>query len=154
MRDLVETIIGQVLKREPTMKPLENKQANIPPSKSFHAAHADKPIEIKDLEMWDACCQFEAVFLQQMMQAMRKTVPESELMPRGYASDMYNSMMDQAIAEKGSKKAPLGLAMNMYKQMQRDGLTHDSSTQAQAMHGIADTLKTNIPKPKLGGPHG
>ena len=37
MRDLVETIIGQVLKREPTMKPLENKQANGAQGQSFQS---------------------------------------------------------------------------------------------------------------------
>ena len=152
MRDLVETIIGQVLTRKPAMKPLENIQANKTKTQSFYASHAHQPVEIKDLEMWDACCQFEAVFLQHMMQAMRKTVPESELMPRGYAMDMYNSMMDQAIAEQGSKQAPLGLAMNIYKQMQRDGLTHDIPNTTQAMQDIADTLKISMPEP--GGPHG
>jgi len=154
MRDLVETVIGQVLKREPTMKPLTDKAQTSPQTSTFHAAHVDKAIEIKDLEMWDACCQFEAVFLQQMMQAMRKTVPESDLMPRSYANDMYDGMMDQAIAESGSQKAPLGLAMNMYKQLQRDGFAQSSQTQAQAIELIADKLKENTAKPALGGSHG
>jgi hypothetical protein len=154
MRDLVETVIGQVLQREPIMKPFTDKAQPSAQKPTFHAIHIDKPIEIKDLEMWDACCQFEAIFLQQMMQAMRKTVPESSMMPRSYANDMYNSMMDQAIAETGSHQAPLGLAMNMYKQLQRDGFTQDSQTQAQAIVHTADTLKGNIAKPDLGGPHG
>jgi Rod binding domain-containing protein len=63
-------------------------------------------------------------------------------------------MMDQAIAESGSHKAPLGLAMNMYKQLQRDGFTQGSQTQAQAIELIADKLKVNTQKPELGGSHG
>ncbi len=150
MRDLVETVIGQVLKQKPTMKPM----AGATPSTS-KTSQIQQPLDIKDKDAWAACCQFEAMFLQQMMQAMRKTVPESELMPRSYASSTYDSMMDQAIAESGSRQAPLGLAMNMYRQLERDGYTHQGNN-AQDLHQLADSLKTDIPisPPSIGGSNG
>ena len=153
MRDLVETVIGQVLKKQPTMKPMVSTPSQ--PSKTFQSQQANPSLEIKDKDAWAACCQFEAIFLQQMMQAMRKTVPESGLMPRSYASSTYDSMMDQAIAESGSKNAPLGLAMNMYRQLERDGYTHQGNN-AKDLHQIADSLKTDMrmTPPKIGGSNG
>ncbi len=154
MRDLVETVIGQVLKRQPTMKPLSEPQtAKV--EKPFHSSQVRQPLEIKDQDAWAACCKFEAVFLQQMMEAMRKTVPESDLSPRSYANSMYDGMMDQAISESGSKQAPLGLAMNMYRQLERDGFTQKEGN-TQGLQQLADTLKTDpsLTPPSLGGIHG
>lgn len=156
MRDLVETVIGQVMKQKPTIKPFIKSEIAAEPTKTFHVSRVQSPLEIKDKDMWKACCQFESVFLQQMMAAMRKTVPESEFLPRGYANDMYDGMMDQAIAESGSKNAPLGLAISMYRQLDRDGFTQAGSGAAhaptQALQEVADRLKMVSPvdKPSSG----
>ncbi len=154
MRDLVETIIGQVLKQKPAIKPaIEASQHQM--NTSFQTTQVKQPLNIKDHDAWDACCQFEAIFLQQMMQAMRKTVPESDVMPRSYANNMYDSMMDQAIAESGSKQAPLGLAINIYRQLEREGYIQQGK-KAQDLHQLSDKIKTNAPftPPKSGGSNG
>ncbi len=135
MRDLVETVIGQVLKKQPAMKPLA-KQTEFASSLDKHV-RVEQGVEIKDQKLWGACCQFEAVFLQQMMTAMRKTIPESKLLPKGYADNMYQGMMDQAIAKSGSQQAPLGLAVNMYRQLQEAGA---ESVSVQEVQGVADRL--------------
>lgn len=139
MRDLVETVIGQVMKQQPTMAAAKKSATS---REMAPARHALKAVTDKDPEMWKACCQFEAMFLQQMMAAMRKTVPESEFLPRGYADNMYEGMMDQAIAESGSKHAPLGLATSIYRQMQQQGST---AADIQAFAQSADSLNTAIP---------
>jgi len=168
MRDLVETVIGQVLKKQPTMKPVTN-QAEQPfqqqleqhlqqpqqkPLVSFKGSHVQQPVEVRDEKLWDVCCQFESMFLQQMMSAMRKTVPESDFLPRGYADDVYDGMMDQAIAESGSKQAPLGLAMNMYRQLQYDAQAQGSDAASiQDIQKAADNIKKMdmVDNPTLGG---
>lgn len=71
----------------------------------------------KDPALWEVSLKFEAMLMQQMISAMRKTVPESGLLPSGFAGDMYSSMLDQAIAETGSKSGGLGIAENIYRQM-------------------------------------
>ena len=126
MRDLVEHTISQVLNKQPTMKGGQ---------KPFQVS------DVKDKELWSACCQFEAIFLQQMMSAMRKTVPESTLTPPSYASSMYDGMLDQAISESGSKQAPLGLAINMYRQLEQNGSSHASTIQEiqKASDNVRDT---------------
>ena len=57
----------------------------------------------KDPALWEVSLKFEAMLMQQMMSAMRKTVPQDGLMSAGFANDMYSSMFDQAIAETSSK---------------------------------------------------
>ena len=79
--------------------------------------HARSTGAEKDPELWQVSLKFEAMLMQQMMAAMRKTVPESELMPSGFAGDMYNSMFDQAIVETGSTRSSLGIAEGIYRQM-------------------------------------
>ena len=146
MRDLVETTIAQVMKKQPTMKSAPTTPVNTPAVKAG--------TEVKDQELWGVCCQFESIFLQQMMAAMRKTIPESESMPRGYANDMYDGMMDQAIAKSGSKQAPLGLAMNMYRQLEQGKQQISGDTLSiQDIQQAADTISKLdlVDKPKLGG---
>ncbi|MDQ7001364.1 MAG: rod-binding protein [Ghiorsea sp.] len=160
MRDLVETVIGQVLKKQPTMKPLATQtshkaqQTQQQPLVSLKGTHVQQPIEKKDEKLWDVCCQFESMFLQQMMSAMRKTIPESDFLPRGYADSVYDSMMDQAIAESGSKQAPLGLAMNMYRQLERDGQGLGSGAPSiEDIRKATDSIKKMnvVDNPTLGG---
>lgn len=143
MRDLVESVIGQVMQRQPNMQPLQATQSSPVSLKGTHVVQATK---IKDKDMWQACCQFESMFLQQMMVAMRKTVPESEFLPRGYADSMYESMMDQAIAESGSQQAPLGIAMSIYRQMEQQGA---NASDIQGMQLAADNMKTVMPATPL-----
>ena len=70
-----------------------------------------------DPALWEVSLKFEAMLMQQMMSAMRKTVPQDGLMSAGFANDMYSSMFDQAIAETSSKSGSLGIAENIYRQM-------------------------------------
>ncbi len=84
---------------------------------------------------------------------MRKTVPESKFLPRGYADSVYDGMMDQAIAESGSKQAPLGLAATMYRQLERQGQSMGAGAPSiQDIRQTADSLtKTGmVDKPHLG----
>jgi len=161
MRDLVETVIGRVLQRQPTMKNAQKnteKQPSAEANKMFKNIRVEQPVEIKDQQMWEVSRQFEAIFLQQMMQAMRATVPESKLQPKSYANSMYDDMLDQAISQAGSQQAPLGLAMNIYKQLQREAASQqvNAPQDFQAVQKIADTLKNDIPHspPQLGGING
>jgi len=161
MRDLVETVIGQVLKRQPTMNHAAKSASQQPTAaanKMFKNVHVEQPVEIKDEKMWKVSRQFEAIFLQQMMQAMRATVSESKAHPKSYANHMYDDMLDQAISQSGSKQAPLGLAMNIYKQLQREAGSQaiNNASQIQDAQHIADTLKNNATHnpPQLGGING
>ena len=64
-----------------------------------------------------ACQDFEAIFIQSMFQAMRKTIPEGGLIEQDHATKMYQEMLDQEMATKISRLQSLGLADQMYRQM-------------------------------------
>jgi len=64
-----------------------------------------------------ACQQFEAVFLAQLFQKMRETVPEDPLLGDSRAKDIYNGMMDWELAQQISRTQSVGLAEMLYRQL-------------------------------------
>ena len=60
--------------------------------------------------------QFESIMTHQLLTAMRSTVPKSELMG-GFSGEMYQSMMDQEIANQVSKEKGIGLASMVHRQL-------------------------------------
>jgi len=137
MRDLVETVIAQVIKQEPYGSSTSHARASTGKGqslvKSYAAPASFDRSEIKDDKLWDVCCKFESIFMQQMMSAMRKSVPKSGFMPQGYAEGVHDSMMDQAISDVGSKQGNLGLAVQMYRQLESvDG------SRKEAIQGIQE----------------
>lgn len=67
-----------------------------------------------------SCQDFEALFIQSMFQAMRKTVPEGGLFEESAPTKIYQDMLDQEIATQVSRKQSLGLAEQMYRQMEHN----------------------------------
>ena len=66
-----------------------------------------------------SCQDFEAIFVQSLFKAMRKTVPEGELFKNDNAVDMFQEMIDQEIATNVSRKQSIGLAEQMYRQIEQ-----------------------------------
>jgi len=155
MRDLVETVIAQVMK-EPygsESSATRDRASTAHNVKNYaSAAPAFDSSEIKDKQLWDVCCKFEAIFMQQMMSAMRKSVPKSEFLPHGFAESMHDSMLDQAIADSGSKKGSLGIAKQMYRQMERSETGSREAIQGiqQATDNVGMTIDHNV----MGGENG
>lgn len=66
-----------------------------------------------------ACQEFEAIFIESMFKAMRKTIPDGGLFEKDHATEMYQAMIDQEIAANIAQHQGLGLADQMYKQMEK-----------------------------------
>ena len=62
---------------------------------------------------------FEAIFVQSMFKAMKKTVPDGGLIKKGNATEIFEDMLHQEIATKISQKQSLGLADQLYRQMEK-----------------------------------
>lgn len=60
-----------------------------------------------------AAKQLEVTFLTQLLQAMRKTVPESDFLPKSPERDVYNGAFDTAVAEALAARDPLGLVQSL-----------------------------------------
>ena len=47
----------------------------------------------------------EVLFLTQLLRAMRKTIPENDLLPRSPARDVYEGVFDRTVAAAGTALA-------------------------------------------------
>lgn len=99
----------------------------------------------RDKELWRVSLQFEALLMQQMISAMRKTVPHSGLLPSGFADDIYHSMFDQAIVDMAGKRTTLGIAESVYRQLSNQ---HSAQVHSPASDNQKNAVRT------YGGGHG
>lgn len=70
-------------------------------------------------ELKEACQHFEAIFLNQMLEQMQKTVPDGYL-KKSSTEKMYQSMLNEKLAENMSKSGGIGLSEILYKQLDQN----------------------------------
>lgn len=73
-----------------------------------------------DAALKEACRDFEAIFLEQMLKSMRQTVPKNGLLDGGMAEDIFEDMLYQNYAGKMADSADLGLADMLYRQISQN----------------------------------
>ncbi len=61
--------------------------------------------------------ELEVTFINEMVKAMRKTVPEGELFKKNSAEKMFEEMQDKELSRSMSNNQNFGLAAAMYRQM-------------------------------------
>jgi peptidoglycan hydrolase FlgJ len=66
-----------------------------------------------------ACTEFESLFINQLLQFMRKTVPSSKPGVLGSGKDVYQSLFDQELSKSMAKRGGLKIGEMVYKQMVR-----------------------------------
>lgn len=75
-------------------------------SKKLGVQHSDRNrAKIRELSK-----EFEGIFLNLMLSAMRKTVPKSELTDGGNGEEIFRSMLDQEYAKSMAHRDMTGLA--------------------------------------------
>ncbi|MEJ5300774.1 MAG: rod-binding protein [Thermodesulforhabdaceae bacterium] len=79
----------------------------IPPEKRFEA---------KKEELKKACREFESLFTAYILKNMRETIMRAEAPDR--AREIYEAMMDEAVAREISLSGSLGLGGMIYKQLE------------------------------------
>lgn len=75
-----------------------------------------------DAKLYKACQDFEAVFVNQMLDSMRKTVDKSGLLDGGIGEGIYEDMLYQKYSESIAKNAHLGIARLLYDQLSQKGV--------------------------------
>ena len=68
-------------------------------------------------DIMKAAQAFEAVFVNELMKSMRKTLPQDGLLNSGFANDVFNGMLDQEYAQLMSNSGQFGLARMIAQQM-------------------------------------
>lgn len=70
-----------------------------------------------DKKLYQTCQQLESVFVSQLLNSMRTAIPRSDLISRGFADDVYESMLYDEYAKDISESGSLGLADILYRQL-------------------------------------
>ena len=81
---------------------------------------------------------FESVFLNKLLSSMRKTIPKSGLLD-SFASDMFQSMMDEEMSKEMSKNKGMGMGEMIYNDLSKISRVG----RGQAIQSTYTNLKTN-----------
>jgi peptidoglycan hydrolase FlgJ len=71
------------------------------------------------LKMFEAARQFENFFLEKMFREMRKNMGKNDILHGGSAEDIFQDMLLTERVNKVTQNSTLGLAEQIYTQMQR-----------------------------------
>lgn len=83
--------------------------------------HLGKSNDSRDKALREACQGFEAIFLNFMLQEMRKTVPEGGVIPTSSAGRTWQQLFDNQLAENLARRQEMGVARMLYRQLQEGG---------------------------------
>ncbi len=70
-----------------------------------------------DEKIKQACSDFEAIFIKQMLDSMRKTVDKTSLLGGGMAEEIFEDMIYDEYAKKMSNTGNFGLKDMLYRQL-------------------------------------
>lgn len=87
---------------------------------NFARALADATKQKDKERLKESCQQLESVFINQIMQAMRATIPKSNLLGNDFSEGVFKSMLDEEYSKSISKTGTLGLADILYKQLSQN----------------------------------
>jgi Rod binding domain-containing protein len=60
-----------------------------------------------------AAKELQVMFLTQLMQEMRKTIPENDFLPTSPARNVYEGAFDRSVAESMAERDPFGLVRTL-----------------------------------------
>ena len=66
-----------------------------------------------------ACADFEGIFLNLMVQTMRKSIPDGGVFGKTHQSDMYDTLFLQEISTQLARERGLGIGDALYRQVRR-----------------------------------
>jgi flagellar protein FlgJ len=95
-------------------------------NKNFDSPRAAGPDEKKKTaELKKASADFESIFIYQLLQTMRKTVPEGGYLSSKKSSGTYMMMFDQQVAEDLAKGEGIGLKNILFEQLSKINRVND-----------------------------
>lgn len=90
-----------------------------PKAPSTDTLAAATTLQAADAELLRACQEFESIFLQQILSAMRSTIPQSGLWGESQEKKIYEAMFDEELAKKMAFDGGIGLAKILYEQLRQ-----------------------------------
>jgi flagellar protein FlgJ len=104
--------------------PLINNSQNIAGVAGTPVGKPDAAQNKKLQALRKSCREFEAIYIQEMHKAMRKTIPDSGLFEKNMASELYKEMLDMEMAKTTASGKGLGIGEAMYQQMKDKVVSH------------------------------
>lgn len=111
------------------------------------ALAGDKTMKSKD-KVANLAREFESIFMNQMLKAMRQTIPKNDLINGGHAEEIYSSLLDEefsrrmAYTQQGGLSQALANQLNMAIQKQAD----KGSPQGPAGQSVKEPVKLGTAK--------
>lgn len=88
------------------------------------------PVQPKTSEqkkLWDVAVEFEAIFIKQMLDSMKKTVNKTKLIDGGMTEEIFDDMLCEQRSVSMAKNGSMGLAKTIYNQLSQIQSFKDSS---------------------------
>jgi peptidoglycan hydrolase FlgJ len=97
------------------LQPPAGRSRTVPVNETVGTGHSES---VEDKKLREACNDFEAIFIKQMLSSMRKTVHKTGLLGEGgMAEEIFEDMLYDEYAKKMSRTAGLGLSTLLYNQL-------------------------------------
>ena len=77
--------------------------------------------ELARRRLEEACVEFEALLVRQMMRCMRSTVSEGGMLEKSSARKIYEEMLDDKLSEKIAHRGALGLSDILLRDLAGEG---------------------------------
>ena len=72
----------------------------------------------REAKLQKACQGFESIFINAILQEMRKSVPDDGLLPTSNATRTWQQLFDNQLAETLASRQEMGVAKMLYQQLQ------------------------------------
>lgn len=95
------------------------KMHGLTPDPVNRAAQNLPSVNKQDKNLEKACKDFESLFLNQLLTAMRKTIPKNEG-ENNREKEMFESMMDSEMSKSWAQSDGVGLANVLYQQLKHN----------------------------------
>lgn len=80
------------------------------------ALAGDKTMKSKD-KVANLAREFESIFMNQMLKAMRQTIPKNELVNGGHAEEIYSSLLDEEFSRRMAYTQQGGISQALANQL-------------------------------------
>lgn len=91
-----------------------------------------------DATLRQAARQLEGVFVQHLFAAMRETVPSGGLVDGGSGEDIFNSMLDNHLADQLAEDWDRGLGAAVYRQLRAAIMNMETPADAPIQSAIGE----------------
>jgi len=90
-------------------------------------------------QLQQACREFEAIFVEQMMRSMKAGIHEGGFINKSTATKMFEEMLDQQFAREIAASGQIGLGDTLYRQMAATALPAIPPKEVSQEQKVAET---------------